>query len=134
MTEKKLDKFAKYDQDKPMVGLVSPYAILSLARILTHGAKKYETHNWTKADSALRIMNACLRHCMAWLAGEDKDSESGGESHLAHAMCCLMFLEDFYQRGVMPNIDDRFKPDNTSEVLTNLIGGTRRVKDHLQDP
>ena len=38
-----------------------------------------------------RYYDAAMRHLYAWFNGEPKDIETG-ESHLAHAICCLLFL------------------------------------------
>jgi hypothetical protein len=42
-------------------------------------------------DSKRRYFDAMQRHMWAWKEGEVNDPESG-KHHLAHAMCCLMFL------------------------------------------
>ena len=48
--------------------------------------------NWRYVDNArTRYFDAAQRHIMAWWQGEQTDSESG-KHHLAHAVCCLMFL------------------------------------------
>jgi len=36
-------------------------------------------------------VGAAFRHFIAWVMGEKKDPESGW-SHLAHLMCCILFL------------------------------------------
>jgi ribosomal protein L32 len=42
-------------------------------------------------DAKRRYFDAAQRHIWAWKAGEETDSETGA-SHLAHAICCLMFI------------------------------------------
>jgi hypothetical protein len=42
------------------------------------------------------------RHLWAWKEGEQNDPESG-KNHLAHALCCLMFL---YEHDIMYSVDD----------------------------
>ena len=60
--------------------------------ILEFGAVKYAPENWRYVDNArTRYFDAAQRHIMAWWQGEQTDSESG-KHHLAHAVCCLMFL------------------------------------------
>lgn len=84
----------KFDQGKPMMGAIPPRAELAVARVLTFGAKKYSRGNWAHVDDAdTRYMDAALRHINAHRRGEHVDSETG-ESHLAHAICCLMFMLD----------------------------------------
>ena len=36
----------KFDQDKPHMALLPPYALEAVARVLTYGAQKYERDNW----------------------------------------------------------------------------------------
>lgn len=94
----------KFDEEKPRMELLDPYAMEQLALVLTFGAKKYEPWNWTKGLAFSRLLGAAFRHLFAWAKGEDLDPESG-LSHLAHAMCCIMFLISMTQRH--PELDDR---------------------------
>lgn len=82
----------KFDQDKPDWDLL-PYAeVESVVRVLTSGAKKYAPDNWKRVPEARsRYFAAAMRHLAAWREGEANDAETG-ESHLAHATCCLLFL------------------------------------------
>ena len=82
----------KYDQDKPEFSLLPKKVLQPIMRVLSFGAKKYTKDNWQRVDNAQeRYFNAMQRHLMAWWEGEKKDPETG-ESHLAHAGCCLLFL------------------------------------------
>ena len=96
----------KYDSDKPRMDLLDPHAIEQLAKVLTFGASKYAAHNWRKGLHKSRLIAAALRHLFAYLGGQDKDPETG-LSHVAHAMCCCMFLLGLEHR---PELDDRWKP------------------------
>ena len=61
-------------------------------RVLTYGAAKYERDNWKHVENGeTRYLAAALRHLAAYQSGESKDEETG-ESHLAHAICCLVFM------------------------------------------
>lgn len=80
----------KHDKDKPRMDLLDPLAITELAKVLTFGAAKYSAHNWRNGIASSRLLAATLRHTLAYMDGEDKDPESN-LSHLAHAMCNLMF-------------------------------------------
>ena len=81
----------KYDSDKPRMHLIPARALLEVGMVLTEGAKKYGDHNWKQLDSLQeRYTSAALRHMMAHMAGETYDEETN-LSHLAHAICCLMF-------------------------------------------
>ena len=82
----------KHDSGKPLMGAVPPNAVLAVAKVLTFGAEKYGRNNWRQVESAeTRYMDAALRHINAYQRGEAADPESG-ESHLAHAVCSLMFM------------------------------------------
>lgn len=48
--------------------------------------------NWRKVENArTRYYDAAMRHIHSWWLGEQIDAESG-QHHLAHAICCLVFL------------------------------------------
>ena len=82
----------KYDQDKPLWNLLPWDSVKEVVDVLTFGAKKYEPENWKKVpDARNRYFAAAMRHLTAWWEGEKKDTETG-LSHLAHAVCCLLFL------------------------------------------
>lgn len=82
----------KFDGGKLEYGLVPPLALKSLVEVLTFGAQKYDRDNWQIVpDAKRRYFDALQRHVWAWKEGESFDPESGLH-HLAHAMCCMMFL------------------------------------------
>lgn len=99
----------KFDDGKAPMDLLDPYAMTQLANVLAFGARKYAAHNWRKGLSKSRLIAAALRHLFAYLGGQDKDPETG-LSHVAHAMCCCMFLLGLEHR---PDLDDRWKPGAT---------------------
>ena len=80
----------KHDGGKPRLDYLDPYALEEVAKVLTFGATKYGAQNWRKGIEIGRLMAACLRHIFAFMRGENNDPETG-LSHLAHAVCCLMF-------------------------------------------
>lgn len=96
----------KFDGDKPRMDLLDRYAIEQLAMVLGFGAKKYAAHNWRNGLAYSRLTAAALRHLHAFNDGEDNDPESG-LSHVAHAMCCCMFLLGTINRR--PDQDDRWR-------------------------
>jgi hypothetical protein len=100
-----LKEGVKYDQGKEPMDLLDPYAMSQLSKVLGFGAQKYAAHNWRKGITKTRLISACLRHTFAYLGGEDTDSETG-LSHMAHAMCCCMFLIGLEHRQ---DLDDRHK-------------------------
>lgn len=85
----------KYDNDKPQWSLLPFKALKEVVDVLTYGAKKYAPDNWKKVpDAKRRYIDAGFRHFTAYAAGEKLDPETG-KSHLAHAMCCLLYLLAF---------------------------------------
>lgn len=82
----------KDDAGKPPLRLLPWAALRAVARVLDFGASKYAVDNWKIVPSAReRYADAALRHLAAWVDGELLDPETG-ESHLAHAACCILFL------------------------------------------
>lgn len=67
-----------------------PVSVDEVTKVLMYGAKKYNRSNYAKVESE-RYHAAMSRHIMAYLRGEKNDPETGYH-HLAHAVCCLMFL------------------------------------------
>ena len=94
----------KFDGGKLEYGLLPPHALEETVKVLTFGAQKYERGNWQRVpDAKRRYFDAMERHIWAWKKGEKLDPETG-INHLAHAMCCLMFLYehdiiDFFNNG-----------------------------------
>ena len=97
----------KHDAEKPPLDLLDATALLEVGRVLEFGAKKYAPNNWRAGISRERLIAATLRHTLAAASGERNDPETG-LSHLAHAMCELMFALHFEVKGTeVP--DTRFK-------------------------
>lgn len=99
----------KHDAGKAPMSLLSHEALHQTAMVLEFGRQKYAAHNWRNGFEWSRPLSAALRHLTAFVDGEDKDPESG-LSHLAHAMCCVMFVLEFEKTH--PELDDRWKPTN----------------------
>jgi len=86
----------KYDKEKPDYSLLPAYALEDVVKVLTFGAEKYDRHNWKKLDNLEdRYFAAAQRHLWAVMRGETHDLESG-KHHYAHAICCIMYLLEFY--------------------------------------
>lgn len=88
----------KFDQDKIRTDLLPVRPLEDVSRVLTFGAQKYAERNWEKGFKYSRPYGAALRHLFAWFRGEKCDPETG-ISHLAHAICCLLFLLEFEHSG-----------------------------------
>lgn len=85
----------KFDLDKPRFSLIPQGTLQPVIRVLEFGAKKYSEGNWKHVPGAhARYFDAAHRHLDAYWRGEQTDAETG-ESHLAHAICCLLFLSAF---------------------------------------
>lgn len=85
-------KGSKFDLGKPRFSLLPTGVLTSVLKVLEYGAKKYSVNNWQHVENPReRYYDAAMRHLYAWFNGEPKDQETG-ESHLAHAICCLLFL------------------------------------------
>lgn len=82
----------KYDSGKRRYSLLPAGTVNQVVDVLEKGATKYAPDNWQKVDSPrLRYYDAALRHIDAWFRGERLDDETS-LPHLAHAVCCLLFL------------------------------------------
>ena len=107
----------KFDGNKLEYGLLPPLALEETVKVLTFGAQKYERDNWQVVpDSKRRYFDALQRHVWAWKQGEQIDTESGIH-HLAHAMCCLMFLYEHDVKYSKETIDIDLKQEYTKNVL-----------------
>lgn len=85
----------KYDKDKPKWSLLPFKALAEVVDVLTYGARKYAPDNWKKVPNArARYIDAAFRHFTTYINGEKNDSETG-LNHLAHTICCLLFLLAF---------------------------------------
>ena len=100
-----MSEFLKNDNGKPTYDLIPFDLLADVNKVLEHGVKRYGKNNWRKPDGfkMSRAYNALLRHLFAWWSGRDNDAETG-ISHLAHAMCNLLFLMYHFKNG---NGDDR---------------------------
>ena len=82
----------KYDKDKLRWDLLPIEIVEDVVRVLTKGAKKYSADNWKYVPNPKdRYYAAAMRHLCAYRKGFKRDKQSG-QSHLTHAICCLIFL------------------------------------------
>lgn len=83
----------KYDGGKPRYGLLPPQALKDVVKVLTMGAIKYGDDNWKMVkDGNKRYFDAMMRHSWQWKEDPESKDEDSGISHLAHAICCALFL------------------------------------------
>lgn len=98
------DAAPKADDGKTRLDLLHPAFLRAVADVLAFGARKYEAWSWLRGKAWSRDYAATLRHLTAWWEGQDLDPETG-LSHLAHAVCDVMFL--FVSQHLGRGTDDR---------------------------
>ena len=102
----------KFNKDKLLISLIEPTFIQDIAKVLTHGAKKYGKNNWKKGLPEDEIIDALLRHLIAYRNGEVIDPESGLD-HRDHIGCNLMFWKYLYPNNTLTqNFTWNFTSDN----------------------
>lgn len=114
----------KHDAGKRQWHLLPFDALEEVIKVLEFGATKYDKYNWTKGFAFTRLLDAAFRHIKAFIGGEDNDPETGC-SHIAHAICCLLFLLTFIKKG--GGSDDRY-------VGTKFRPATDTIHDQPHDP
>lgn len=83
---------SKDDSGKLRWRLLPLAPLRTVLRVLEFGARKYGIDNWQHVPEARdRYYDAAMRHLTAWRDGESSDADTG-ESHLAHLVCCALFL------------------------------------------
>ena len=128
----------KNDQEKTDLSLFSWIWFVGVGRVLTRGKRKYAAHNWRKGLAIARLLAGVIRHITLFMAGQDLDvspnckgcqagdcEKHTGEHHLDCASCGLMFAREMH--ATRPDLDDRYKLDNTNLVL--LISAMENEKD-----
>jgi|TARA_R100001086_G_scaffold90209_3_gene44413 hypothetical protein len=83
--------FKKFDGGKRRWRLLPFEIINDVVSVFDFGADKYGVDNWKECDDWDRYFDAMMRHIIAWRLGERVDKETNIH-HLAHAMCCAIFL------------------------------------------
>ena len=95
---------AKDDLGKLRWDLLPIEQIEQVVAVLTHGAIKYGDYNWQMVSNpGPRYYAAAMRHIVDWKKNKIKDSDSN-IAHLAHAICCLLFLMWFDDLQKIENI------------------------------
>lgn len=86
------------------LGGADPLALMELAKVYGFGEAKYARYNYLKGYEWSLSVDALFRHLLAFLAGEDRDPESG-LLHTAHVMWHAGTLTSYQLRGI--GNDDR---------------------------
>ena len=97
----------KNDFGKPPISLLHRNFIEGAAQVMAFGAGKYDRFNWCGGIEYTRLIDACMRHMVAFYDGEDIDPESG-LPHIHHACASLNMLCGM--TVLHPEKDDRYKP------------------------
>ena len=85
-------KGTKFDNEKLRPSLLPIESLEVVTKVLMFGSAKYSDHNWKIVPNArARYIDAAMRHLMAVVREEENDAESG-LSHVAHCICCLLFV------------------------------------------
>lgn len=86
----------KHDKGKLPWRLVPWAQMKDVVQVLAFGAHKYPSaDNWQRVEGAKeRYLDAAFRHLLARAMGEQRDPETG-LPHLAHLICCALFLAWF---------------------------------------
>lgn len=81
----------KFDGGKLRISLVPMDVFQEVLEVLEFGATKYAPDNWKHVENPNeRYLNAAFRHL--FLAKNGPRDEESGKLHVAHAICCLLFL------------------------------------------
>lgn len=96
---------------------ISYLELVPVVRVLEFGAKKYAKGNWAKGMKWSVCFDCTMSHLTKAQAGLKNDDESG-ISHLAHALCNILFLLAY--RDLYPEGDDRLP-----EFRVGGVDGTR---------
>lgn len=94
----------KFDKGKVKLSLLTKESLIAEARAFEYGMYKYGKNNFKSGMDWSRIIDAALRHIIAFNEKEDFDQESS-LNHLWHAKACLAMLIYYYENQV--GKDDR---------------------------
>jgi hypothetical protein len=96
----------KFDQGKPMMGLIPVSFKVGMAQVFGFGGVKYGYNNFRLGMAHSKPLDAVQRHVDAILAGEEIDPESG-LPHRYHAGCSLAIYD--YQVLNHPDLCDLYE-------------------------
>lgn len=81
----------RFNSNKPEISQLDPRFLLALAEHMKKGEEKYGKYNWALGQDYHTTFDCCMRHILAFMAGEDFDKESGTH-HIISAAANLMIL------------------------------------------
>ncbi len=95
----------KHDKGKAPLSLIPNRAMEEEAHVWKYGAGVHGRDNWRAGFDWTRIIDAILRHAIAYKNGETLDPDTG-RSHMAHIRCDAAMLIEF--EVTHPQLDDRW--------------------------
>lgn len=101
----------KNDSGKPPISLLDRDFIEGTANVMAFGAKKYDRYNWCGGIAHTRLVDAAMRHLVAYASGEDLDPESG-LPHIDHAAASINMLRG--NQRLHPELDDRYNNERAN--------------------
>lgn len=121
----------KWDGGKPRFDLIPAEIELEVAKVLTVGATKYAPDNWKKVPGGKwRYIAAMRRHISAYQRGEINDPDDGLH-HMAHAICCAMFLGEADLTGIPLTDDLELDANIKVNFKTQYLTETGPIDGHL---
>ncbi len=104
--------------NKPMPGLLSPYAAIRKAWVATKGAKRYSLRNWEAGMPFSRVMESIERHLIAYKMGKiDQDDHL---AQLGWNVDALLHYEELIKLGLLPKeLDDLPKYESKIGINEN---------------
>lgn len=94
----------KFDSGKPKLSILTKESLIAETKALEYGAEKYTRNNYKAGMDWTRVIDATLRHIIAFNNKEDFDNESK-LNHLWHAKANLAMLIYYYENKI--GNDDR---------------------------
>jgi hypothetical protein len=89
--------------------LISPIALIRLAKHYENGAVKYGDHNWQKGMPLSRYLDSLIRHAYKLLMGMDDEDHAAAIAWNAFA---YIHTKELIDRGKLPKkLDDIIKYD-----------------------
>lgn len=97
----------RYNDGKLRFDLIPPDVMQEIARVMTHGAKKYAERNWERGMAWSICRGSAERHWNQRLLGftHDDGPKGSGLRHLAHNIVNTMFLLAYELRGMKKHDD-----------------------------
>jgi hypothetical protein len=107
--------------DKPLPGLLSPFAAERKAIIMAKGAAHYGPRNWEKGMNFSRVLESAERHIMAFKQGKTDEDHLG---QAAWNLDALLHFDEGVKRGFLPatlNDMPKYEPQPVGETVKQEV-------------